>query len=71
MPITRVLLLQSNTPLAQLKVRISFSSCEVSTILTPMVHAFPFQGPVKTAELTMLGYTVPNQAFSALLLFSS
>ena len=29
-----------------------------------------FLGPVKTAELTMLGYTVPNQAFSAHLQFS-
>jgi hypothetical protein len=35
------------------------------------VHASPPLGPVKTADLTMLGFTVPNQAFSALLWFSS
>ena len=36
----------------------SFIHVQLPTILTP------YKGPVQTADLTLLGYTVSNQAFS-------
>jgi hypothetical protein len=71
MPSTRELLLKSHTPLARLQVCFPLIFAKSSDQdLTNFVHASPFKGPVKTANLTMLGYTVPNQAYSALLWFS-
>ena len=73
MPSIRELLLKSITTSAQLKVSVfCFFSESCDRDLTHVVlHASPFQGPVKKANLTMLGFTVPNQAFSTLLCFSS
>jgi len=65
-PLTRVLLPRSRTLWAQLEV------CVLSVLPRPKsaVDAFMrvlrvYTGPVKTAALNILGYTIPDQAYSA------